>query len=117
MKNEIDMKMIYQDHLVSITENTIIFEHYYFPTGKQKVVRFSDIERIEVKKSTILNGRWRIHGTGNFKIWFPRDTKRPQRDRIFFAKLRGQRIEIGFTVENAGKVESIFKERNLIKPE
>ena len=89
MINEIDMKMIYQDHLVSITEDTIIFEHYYFPTGKQKVVRFSDIERIEVKKSTILNGRWRIHGTGNFKIWFPRDTNRSQRDRIFLPNSAG----------------------------
>jgi hypothetical protein len=107
--------MIYQDPLVSITEDTIVFEHYYFPTGKRKVVRFADIQWIQVKDATILNGKWRIHGTGNFKIWFPRDTKRPQRDRIFFAKLTGRWIEIGFTVEDAGRVESIFRKMNLIR--
>lgn len=112
-----DMEMIYQDHLVSITEDTIIFKHYYYPTGKEKVVRFSDIEWIQVKKSTIRNGKWRIHGTGNFRTWFPRDRKRPRRDKIFFAKLRGRWIDIGFTVEDADRVVSIFRKRNLIRSE
>lgn len=109
--------MIYQDNLVSITEDTIIFEHYYFPTGKKKILPLADIEWIQVKKPTIRNGKWRIHGTGNFKTWFPRDKKRPTRDKIFFAKLRGRWVDIGFTVEDAGRVERIFKEKNLIRAE
>ena len=106
--------MIYQDNLVSISEDEIVFEHYYFPSGKSKIVRLSDIKSIEVKPSTLLNGKWRIHGTGNFKIWFPRDTQRPKRDKIFFAKLRSQRIEIGFTVEDSARIEGIFHELNLL---
>ena len=106
--------MIYQDNLISITEYEIIFEHYYFPSGKSKVVWLSDIESIEVRPATLLNGKWRIHGTGNFKIWFPRDTQRPERDKIFFAKLMSQRIEIGFTVEDSARVEGIFQEMNLL---
>ena len=106
--------MIYQDNLVSISEDEIIFEHYYFPSGKRKIVRLSDIKSIEVKPATLRNGKWRIHGTGNFRIWFPKDTQRPKRDKIFFAKLKNQKIEIGFTVEDSGRVEGIFKEMNLL---
>jgi hypothetical protein len=109
--------MIYRDNLISITDERIVFDHYYFPTGKSKAVQLADIEWIKVKKPTIWNGKWRIHGTGNFKTWYPRDNKRPKRDRIFFAKLRGQWVDIGFTVEDADKMERIFKEKNLIKVE
>lgn len=109
--------MIYQDNLVSITEDKIIFAHYYYPSGKSKAVKLADIELIEVKKSTIGNGKWRIHGTGNFKTWSPKDNARPKRDKIFFAKLRSQWINIGFTVENAALVEKLFKEKKLIRNE
>ena len=109
--------MVYRDSLVSITQDEIIFEHYYFPTGRKKVVRFFDIERITVKKPTIWNGKWRLHGTGNFKTWFPKDNKRFKRDRIFFAKLKGRWVDIGFTVEDGGQVEEIFREKNLMGTE
>jgi hypothetical protein len=109
--------MIYRDNLISMTENEIVFDHYYFPTGKKKVVQLVDIECVTVKPPTIWNGKWRIHGTGNFKTWFPLDLKRPKRDRIFFAKLKGQWIDIGFTVERADQVEKLLKEKKLLKTE
>ena len=109
--------MLYQDKFVSISEDRIIFQQYYFPTRKCKTVLFADIEEIRVENATILNGKWRIHGTGNFKTWFPRDNKRFKRDKIFFAKLRNQWIDIGFTVENSQQVEAIFKNKNLLGTE
>lgn len=108
--------MIYQDNLVSITKDQIIFKHYYFPTGKPKTVQLADIEWIKVKKTSLRNGKWRIHGTGNFKTWFPRDTQRPKRDKIFFAKIKSQRVDIGFTVEDSAQVERLFGEMNLLQP-
>jgi hypothetical protein len=107
--------VFYQDNLVSITEDKIIFGHYYFPSGGKKTVRLADVEWIKVKQATIRNGKWRIHGTGNFKTWFPRDIKRPKRDRIFFAKLKGRWVDIGFTVEDADRVEKIFQAKNLLR--
>jgi hypothetical protein len=74
-----------------------------------------DIESIEVKPPTIRNGRWRIHGTGDFKTWFPRDRQRPKRERIFFARSKGRGMDIGFTVENADQVENIFRSMGLTK--
>ncbi|MDD2320061.1 MAG: hypothetical protein PHO83_08435 [Geobacteraceae bacterium] len=109
--------MIYQDSLISISGDKIIFAHYYFPTGKSKEVLLADIAWITVEKATIRNGKWRIHGTGNLKTWFPCDARRPKRDRIFFAKLKSQWVEIGFTVENGEEVERHFKEKKLLKAE
>ena len=106
---------LYADKLVRITETDIVFFNYYFLTGREKIVKIEDLESIAVQKPTIRNGKWRIHGTGNFKIWFPRDRRRPTRDRIFFAVLKHQWVNIGFTVEDGDAVQRILSAANLIK--
>lgn len=108
------MQPIYTDKLVTITDTEITFRHYYFPTGRAKVVKLDDIESIAVKPPTLGNGKWRIHGTGNFKVWFPLDGDRPKRDRIFIATLKTQWVNIGFTVEEGHRVEALLRARNLI---
>jgi hypothetical protein len=75
----------------------------------------ADIEQITVVPPTIWNGKWRLHGTGNFKTWYPKDNKRFKRDRIFFATLKNQWVNIGFTVEDGERVEKILKDKNLIR--
>ncbi len=105
----------YTDRLVTITDEEIIFYNYYFLTGKKKTVKINDIEGVSVEKATILNGKYRIHGTGNFKIWFPKDYSRPKRDIIFIAYLKNQWFDIGFTVENGDHVEKLLRTKNLIK--
>ena len=109
--------MIYYDDLILLEKDRITFKHYYYPFGQSKTVGLEDIEFIKVKEATIRNGKWRIHGTGNFKTWFPKDRHRPRRDKIFFAKLKGRRIDIGFTVEDSAQVEKIFREMSLIMDE
>lgn len=106
---------LYSDKLISITDKDIIFYNYYFPTGKKKHVKIYDIEYITVLEPTLRNGKWRIHGTGNFKVWFPKDTNRPHRDRIFIATLKNQWMNIGFTVENGDTVEDLLRSKSLIK--
>mgnify|MGYP001258111815 CR=1 FL=1 len=106
--------MLYQDSLITITANEIVFKHYYFPFGREKRVALADIVRVTVKPPTLLNGKWRLHGTGNFKTWFPRDTRRYQRDRIFFAELKDRWVHIGFTAEDGALVEKLLRARMLI---
>jgi hypothetical protein len=106
---------LYSDKLVAITGDTITFKHYYYPSGKMKVVSFDNISHIVVMKPTIWSGKWRLHGTGNLKTWYPKDFSRPKRDRIFHATLKNQWVDIGFTVEDGEGVEAIFRQKNLIK--
>lgn len=106
---------LYADNLIFISDRTIVFTHYYYPTRKSKVIQMADIDHIRVKAPTFWNGKWRIFGTGSLSIWFPEDVNRPRRDRIFFAVLKTQRVKIGFTVEDADRVEAIFREKHLIR--
>jgi hypothetical protein len=104
---------IYSDSLVKITGRSILFKRYGFFEG-DRLVPFSEIEKIVVKKPSIWNGRFRFHGTGDFKTWFPKDFQRYKRDKIFVAFIRNKWWRIGFTVENSAAVLKILQEKGLI---
>ena len=79
--------IVYSDKLVEITEDSILFRHYYFPFGS-KTVNLDDVESVKTLEPTLRNGKWRIYGTGDFHTWFPLDKKRPDRDLIFVMTLK-----------------------------
>lgn len=105
---------LYSDSLIEIKHGSILFRRYTF-FERDKLVLFSDIEKIVVKKATIWNGKFRFHGTGDFKTWFPKDFQRYKRDKIFIAHIRYKWWRIGFTVEDSDMVIKIFQEKGLIK--
>ena len=104
----------YQDSLVTISNNSITFNNYYYPSSKNLNVSFYDIDKIIIKEPTLLNGKYRYWGTGNFITWFPRDFKWSKRDNIFLLFRRNKKIRIGFTVEDSKKVISIFKSNKIL---
>ncbi len=106
--------IIYSDSLVAIAKKTIIFRRYGF-FERDRMVLFSEIEKIIVKKSSLWNGKFRFHGTGDFKTWFAKDFHRYKRDKIFVAYIRDKWWRIGFTVENSDTIMRIFREKGLIK--
>jgi hypothetical protein len=108
------LPVIYRDSLVSITGDSITFFRYSFPLLSDREVLFQDIDFIEIKKPTILAGKWRLWGSGNFSTWFPLDGNRPSRDRIFHATLKTGGMNIGFTVEHSDQVILILKKKGLI---
>ena len=107
-------EIIYSDKLVEISHDAIHFRHYYFPVGSKKI-NLKDVEKIEILSPTLINGKWRIHGTGDFRTWFPRDRKRPRRDMIFIIYFFKSWWRTGFTVENSNEVRQIFIDKGLIK--
>jgi hypothetical protein len=107
-------KTVYSDSLVQITERCILFRRYGFFKG-DRLIPFSEIEKIVVKKPTIWNGKFRFHGTGDFKTWFTSDFQRYKRDKIFLTFVRNKWWRIGFTVENSAAVIKIFQEKGLIR--
>lgn len=107
---------LYADHLIEIWPDYIVFFNYYiFSMHRNKCVRVDEIERIWTKPCTLRTGKWRIHGSGDFRTWFPQDNHRPKRDRIFFADLSTQGTRIGFTVERPEEVEKVLKGKGLFK--
>ena len=106
--------IIYSDSLVEIKHSSILFHRYSF-FERDQLVLLSDIEKIVVKKATIWNGKFRFHGIGDFKTWFPKDFQRYKRDKIFVAYIRYKWWRIGFTVEDSDTAIKIFQEKGLIK--
>lgn len=106
--------ILYQDSLIKIIEDSIILKNYYFPSMKEKRITFDSIERIEVKEPSIWTGKWRIHGTGNFRNWYPMDSSRYKRDMIFFIRVANKWIIPAFTAEDSVCVLNILKGKGLI---
>ena len=104
--------ILYSDHLIEISDETIVFRHYYFPVGAKRV-RLSDIERVVVRTPTFANGKYRLQGSGG-RTWFPMDRQRPKRQKIFILILRHKWSRIGFTAEDEVAVERILQERRLL---
>ena len=102
----------YLDKLVEISHESIRFRNYYFPFGS-KLVPFSEVDRVVVETPTLM-AKWRIHGTADFKTWFPRDWRRPSRDRLFVMTLQTGRRRIAFTVEDSDTVIRIFRDNGLL---
>ena len=105
-------QILYSDKLVEITGDAIPFRMYYFPFGSKRV-KLPTIARLRVMAPTLLNGKWRQWGTGDFSTWFPLDWRRSSRDRIFLAFLADRRVRIGFTVEDSDAVIRILGDKDV----
>ena len=106
--------MRYKDHLIEINDLYLILFHYYFPSGREKRISLTQIEKILIYPCNVLTGKWRIWGSGNLITWFPLDIKRMKRDKVFYMILKNQRVRIGFTFENFDMVYSILSEKGFI---
>lgn len=105
--------ILYADELVEVTEDSILFRHYYFPFGS-KTVSLTDVESVKTLEPTLKDGKWRIYGTGNFHTWFPLDKRRPDRDLIFLMTLKNRWWRVGFTVENSSVVRELLKAQGFM---
>jgi hypothetical protein len=105
------MNTLYQDSLIQVTDEEIIFHRYYFPFATDRHLAWKEIECVRTRPG----GSWRLWGTGDFRTWFPQDNGRPKRDLTFIIHLRDRFCRIGFTVENSRKVLDILIERGLIR--
>ncbi|MBI9087896.1 MAG: hypothetical protein JEZ12_01610 [Desulfobacterium sp.] len=105
---------LYKDRLVHIFEHKLILYNYYFPTYRQKALFFSEIGRMEQYRPTLWNGKYRFHGTGDFKTWFPSDPGRAKRTAIYKVTLNSQSTDICFTVVDSEKVGAIFMDKGLL---
>lgn len=105
------MNTLYQDSLIRITDEEIVFNSYYFPRATAKHLPWNQIEFVRVRPG----GCWRLWGTGDFRTWFPLDNGRPGRDRTFVIHLLNKFVRFGFTAENSQSVLEILRQRNLLR--
>ena len=108
-----DDSIIYDDKLITIFPDSILFKNYYLFSIGSKRIRFDRIRTITVDEPTLFTGKWRFQGSGDLRTWFPFDSKRPKRDKIFTVTFLEKRTRIGFTVEDSNQVLHILREKGL----
>jgi hypothetical protein len=106
--------MTYQDNLISITDNDLTLKSYSFPFLRDKRINFNVIEKIEVRIPSLSAGKYRIWGSGDFRTWYPFDSKRSIRDKIFIIFFNNKWNRVGFTVEDSEKVLEILAIKTTI---
>ncbi len=104
---------LYEDKLIKITNRSILLKKYYLPIKSKNIPNIA-IDYIKVVKPTLLTGKYRYWGTGDFTRWFPMDFLRSKRDAIFILHRKNKRIQACFTVEDSQKVKEILEKENLL---
>ena len=99
--------VLYSDKLIEISETSVLIRKYYFPFGSKRV-NIVDIEDVTAYKPTLISGKYRYWGTGDFRTWYP-PNHRSKRDRIFIMKLKKKWWRIGFTVEDSQTVLNLLE--------
>jgi hypothetical protein len=110
-----EKEILYQDNLIEISNDSLTLKNYYFPSKSPKKIFFTEIKEIETKQPSFFSGKWRVHGTGDFRTWYPQDSKRHKRNKIFVITYKNKWMRSGFTVENSETVEKILIKKGLIK--
>ena len=109
------IKPLYSDKLVDLFSDRLVLKSYYFPLGNSKQIQLTDISSIEILLPSITTGKYRIWGSGNLSTWFPLDSGRGRRDKIFHISLSSQKIKVSFTVEHSAEFELLLRNIQVIK--
>lgn len=76
-----NIKILYEDKYLTITEYCLIIRKYYFPLATSKCVLFRDVQNISLRNALNVNHLWgpSSHFLNN---WFNYDTKRKNKDKF-----------------------------------
>jgi hypothetical protein len=108
------MAQDYDDGVITCNAEGIEIRRYYFPSGS-KHVKYGQIKGLERIDMSPLKGKWRIWGTGNFKIWANLDTKRPHKEVAFIID-NGKSVKPFVTPDDPDAFETVVRERAGLGP-
>jgi hypothetical protein len=104
------MNVIYEDTQIIIDDEKVEIKRYYFPTGKSKKIKFSEIKKIEEIELDFYNGKGRIWGMGLAPYWFNWDNNRFWRKKAIIIDL-GKNISPAITPDNLSEVLKILNDK------
>jgi hypothetical protein len=105
-------EVAYSDHLVGLTNDSILHRDFFYPFGSKRVV-FSTIDHALVTRPTLWTGNYRLYGTGDLRTWFGPDKSRSPRDRIFVIHRKRGWWRMGFTAVDSAAVEKMLRAGGL----
>ncbi len=76
----------YQDRWIECTDTQVRVRGYYFPWGTKRIP-YTSIRSLDRFTLTMLRGKGRIWGSGDFKHWANLDPRRPKKSVGFAVNL------------------------------
>lgn len=83
--------MTYDDGGVACTDDALVIRHYYFPPGSKRVP-YGRIASVRLVQLSLMRGRYRLWGSGDFTHWFNLDWDRPRKEVAFIIEVAGRHI-------------------------
>jgi hypothetical protein len=108
------MAQDYDDGTIRCDAEGVEIRYYYFPTGT-KLVKYGQIKGLERLDISLLKGKLRIWGTGNFKLWANLDTRRPHKSVAFIID-NGKSVKPFVTPDDPDAFETVVRERARLGP-
>lgn len=102
------MTALYEDAGLTLDEDGITINRYYFPLANAKRVAYSDIQGIKSEKMGWNSGKGRIWGAGDPRYWFPLDVRRGRKSTLLVLDV-GKRVRPCIAPEDPAKVIEILK--------
>jgi hypothetical protein len=103
------MSICYHDRWIDLTDNEVVIRGYYFPWGTKRIP-YDTIREIQRVSLGALNGRGRIWGTANPKVWASLDPRRPSK-RTGFLIDYGRSITPLMTPDDPQAVDECLRAR------
>ena len=99
---------MYEDSGLTLDEDGITINRYYFPFATAKRVKYSDIQGIKREEMGWASGKGRFWGAGDPRYWFPLDLHRGQKNTLLVLDV-GRRVRPCITPEDPTKVIELLK--------
>jgi hypothetical protein len=102
------MTALYEDAGLTLDEDGITINRYYFPFATAKRVKYSDVRGIKPQQIGWASGKGRVWGAGNPRYWFPLDIHRGKKTTLLVLNL-GRLVRPCITPEDPAKVIEVLK--------
>lgn len=97
-----DIKVLYEDKNVTITEAYITIKRYYQPLMTSKTVLYSEVQSVSIEDGTKVKNSWGI-STNYLNNWFQYDPNRKNKNKFISILLKNSRIRPAFSPEDVDK--------------
>ena len=101
--------ILYQDPQVTIYQELIVINKYYFPLATSRNILPSEIERVTVYDSKEVTHRWGLC-TKYLNNWFPLDTNRKNKSKFIEIIVRGKKMRPSITPDDPDRVAQVIWE-------
>lgn len=104
------MTALYEDPGLTLDDDGITINRYYFPFATSKRIAYDDIVGIKAQSMSWATGKGRFWGATDPRYWFPLDIHRGRKSTLLILDV-GRRVRACVTPEDPAKVIEVLKAR------